>query len=109
MSVLKSPDCLDGSHKACSTDGWCEATEHAVPCPCDCHQPQEHYEGCPCPPCVNIRAARPQPTDPIDTYLCCGVTMRLTPIPGGWTGQTTHLDHCPGTGAFLLPETKETR
>lgn len=38
MSVLVNPDCLDGKHRACSGDGWCEETDQAVPCPCDCHQ-----------------------------------------------------------------------
>lgn len=60
MSALMSPDCRDGDkHKACAGDGWCEESDRAVPCPCECHQPKECYPGCPHPPCVAIRAARP--------------------------------------------------
>lgn len=59
MSVLMNPDCLDEKHRACSGDGWCDATDQAVPCPCDCHQPAEHYDQCPCGTCQGIRAARP--------------------------------------------------
>lgn len=109
MTVLMNPDCLNGAHRACSTTGWCESTDQAVPCPCVCHRldvpPTEvyktapdglnellgypgvplnrlsehsinimatrddppradgqHYDGCPCPPCVTIRAAQPTHT-----------------------------------------------
>lgn len=57
--ILMNPDCLDGKHRACSGDGWCEEADHAVPCPCSCNQPKECYPGCPHPPCVAIRAAQP--------------------------------------------------
>lgn len=87
MTVLMNPDCLDQKHRACSGDGWCESTDQAVPCPCHCHQLD-------------------QPA-PIGVNLCCGRTFPLTRTPDGWTGQPNHLNHCPNTGAFLMPETKE--
>lgn len=152
MTVLMNPDCLDGKHRACSGDGWCEQTDQAVPCPCSCHQKDreveafwqffkddianapvltaaelgehsmrshmhrndppradgQHYDGCPCPPCVDIRAARPEPPVPLAYLGCCSSIVRLTRTgPGTFTGIETHLPHCPDTGATFLPETKE--
>lgn len=66
------------------------------------------YEGCPHPPCVTIRAARPEPPVPLAWLPCCGAIVRLTRTgPGHYTGEEAHLPHCPDIGAFLLPETKE--
>lgn len=66
------------------------------------------YDSCPCPSCVTIRAARPDPPVPLAYWPCCSAIVRLTRIgPDTYTGTTKHLDHCPDTGAFLLPENKE--
>lgn len=99
MSVLMNPDCLDQKHRACSGDGWCEATDQAVPCPCDCHAPKECYPGCPHPPCVSIRAARPQPPPPIAFLSCCGATVQLVRTLEGFAGTETHNAHCKETAA----------
>ena len=84
MTVLLNPDCLDGKHRACAGDGWCEESDHAVPCPCVCHQP-----------------ALPPPL----AYLpCCGATVKLTRTTDGYTGTETHTSHCPHAVAFTLPK-----
>ena len=107
MSVLMNPDCLDGKHRSCSGDGWCEVTEQLAPCPCDCHQPKECYPDCPCGKCQQIRAAKPEPPVPLAYLGCCGATIQLQRIPGGYAGTETHHTHCPDTGATFLPKTKE--
>ncbi len=105
MSVLMNPDCLDGKHRACSGDGWCEETDHAVPCPCECHQPKECYPGCPHPPCVDIRAARPEPPVPLAYLGCCSSIVKLTRTsPGMFAGIETHLAHCQQAVAPFMPK-----
>lgn len=62
MSVLMDPDCLDGKHRSCNGGGWCEATDRLAPCPCECHGGPvgtEHFPGCPCGACQNLRTLRP--------------------------------------------------
>ena len=33
-----NPDCIKGSHRACSGDGWDETFDAWTPCPCECHR-----------------------------------------------------------------------
>lgn len=126
MPVLMNPDCLDQKHRACSGDGWCKSTDQAVPCPCVCHRldvpPTEVYKTAPnglnellgyqtAPwqsPDEFRTADTTGPLPPLAYMGCCSSIVRLTRTsPGHYTGTETHLDHCPDTGAFLLPETKE--
>lgn len=97
MSVLMNPDCLDGKHRACSGGGWCEDNDQPAPCPCECHGGPvgaEHFPGCPCGACQNVRAARPGPPVPLAWLPCCGATVTLQRTPNGYTGTETHTNHC---------------
>lgn len=67
----------------------------------------EHFPLCPCGACQQIRAARPEPPVPLAYFPCCGATMQLIRTLEGFAGKETHNAHCPDTGAFLLPKTKE--
>lgn len=64
------------------------------------------YDSCPCPSCVTIRAARPDPPVPLAYMGCCGATVKLTRRLGGYDAEERHHDHCT-RGGFLLPENKE--
>lgn len=107
MTVLMNPDCLDAKHRACSGDGWCEQTDQAVPCPCECHGGPvgaEHFPLCPCGACQNVRAARPDPPVPLAWQPCCGKTLTPTPAPNGWHITNNHHTSCPHWVAFPMPK-----
>lgn len=67
----------------------------------------ECYPGCPHPPCVAIRAARPDPPVPLAYFPCCGATMQLIRTLEGFAGKETHAAHCQQTVGFSVPKTKE--
>ena len=37
MTALMNPECRDGKHRNCNTEGWDEYEDEASNCPCDCH------------------------------------------------------------------------
>ncbi len=65
----------------------------------------QHYEGCPCPPCVDILAARPEPPVPLAYLGCCSSIVKLTRTsPGMFAGIETHLAHCQQAVAPFMPK-----
>lgn len=61
MTALRSPDCRDGKHTACTGDGWDDARERWAPCPCACHRVGELLEASSLgtPDAVALRASVP--------------------------------------------------
>ena len=36
--IIPNPECRDGKHRNCNTEGWDTWDDDAADCPCECHQ-----------------------------------------------------------------------